>query len=163
VLTVPDGAGTVTVYVCDGSGTLTGTIGDTSTPLGAVDEAIQTQVVPEGITAVTTPTTAQAVAVTYELWVYAEIGKTEADLESEIALALTDYLAAIPIGGTSKTLGGAGFVWTDAIRSAIGGVVGLSNLIDLDLTLPAADVAFTSSKAPVAGTITKTAIHLVAN
>jgi len=161
VTTTPDGAGSVTVLVCDGTGTLTGTLGDPATPLGAVNLAIQSQVVPLGVTANVGVPTALVVPVTYEIWIKATIGTTAAAIEASIALALVEYIASIPIGGTSKTFGGAGFVWTDAIRSVIGGVVGQTNLIDLDLTAPAADVAVSSSKAPVAGTITATAINLV--
>ena len=162
VTTIPDGAGTVTVLVCDGTGTLTGTIGDAATALGAVDLAIQSQVVPLGVTANVSPSTPEIIAVTYEVWVRSQIGITPAELQSQISAALVAYIAEIRIGGAPKTTGGAGFVWTDAIRSVIGEVVGRANLIDLDLTLPAADVPISSTKAPVSGTITATAVHLVA-
>ena len=159
----PDGEGNVSVLVADGSGSLTGSVGDPATPLGAVDEAIQTQTVPLAVTATVASATPLAIAVTYEAWVKSTVGLTGSQISTAIALALTNYFASVPIGGLSKTVGGSTFVFTDAIKSVIGNAVGETNLIDLDLTVPAADVAVTSSKAPVAGTITVTAINLVAS
>jgi len=155
VTVTPDGAGTVDVAVADGAGSLTGTVGDLSTPLGAVDEAIQTQVVPLGVTAIVASAVAASIAITYEVWAKSTIGLTDAQLGDAIDLALTNYLAIIPIGGDEKVTG-AGFVWVDAIRSVIGATVGQENLIDLDVTLPVADVAIASNGAPVAGTLTRT-------
>lgn len=157
----PDGEGNVSVLVADGSGTLTGAVGNTTTPLGAVDEAIQTQVVPLAVTATVAAATPLAIAVTYEAWIKSTVGLTESQITAAVALALTNYLATVPIGGLPKTAGGPGFVWTDSIVSVIGEAIGQASLIDLDLTVPAADVAVTSSQAPVAGTITPT-INLIA-
>lgn len=160
VTVTPDGSGNVDVIVADGAGALTGTVGDLTTPLGAVDEAIQTQVVPLAVTATVAAATPQAVAVTYEVWAKASIGLTPTQLGDAIDLALTNYIAEVPIGGVRKVSGG-GFVFVDALASVIGGVVGQENLIDLDITIPAADLAVGATSAPVAGTLTRT-INVVA-
>ena len=151
----PDGMGNVAVVVADGAGSLTGTVGDLATALGAVDEAIQTQVVPLAVTATVAAATAQAVAVTYEVWVKSTSGLTETQLGDAIDLALTNYFADVPIGGVRK-VAGSGYVFTDAIVSVIGAAVGQANLIDLDLALPPADLVITADFAPVAGTLTRT-------
>jgi len=151
----PDGMGNVAVVVADGAGSLTGTVGDLATALGAVDEAIQTQVVPLAVTATVAAATAQAVAVTYEVWVKSTSGLTETQLGDAIDLALTNYFADVPIGGVRK-VAGSGYVFTDAIVSVIGAAVGQANLIDLDLALPPADLVITADFAPVAGTFTRT-------
>lgn len=157
---IADGEGNVTLYVADGSGSLTGSIGDTTTPLGAVDEAIQTQVVPLAVTATVTPATPHVQAVTYEVWANATIGVTAAALEDAINLALTNYLAELPIGGLAKTFGGGGAIYTDALRTVIGDTVG-DSLIDLDLIFPVVDFALGDDDAPVAGALTAT-VNLVA-
>lgn len=160
VTVTPDGLGNVAVFVADGAGSLTGTIGDLATPLGAVDEAIQTQVVPLAVTATVAAATPQAIVVTYEAWIKATSGLTPAQIQDDVALALTNYFASVPIDGVRKVAGG-GFLFLDAIGSVIGEAIGKANLIDFDITLPAADVAVSTNGAPVAGAITGT-INIVA-
>lgn len=153
--TTPDGEGNVVVYVADGSGALAGSIGDTTTSLGAVDDAIQTQTAPLAVTATVSSSTAQLIPVTYEVWVKDTIGLTSTELIAKIATALTDYLASHPIGGLRKVAGG-GFVFKEAIEAVIAETIGTANLIDKSITVPATDTATSDSKAPVIGTITPT-------
>ncbi len=159
VKTDADGEGNVTVTVANASGTLTGSIGDTTTDLGAVDEAIQTQAVPLAVTATTQASTAQVIAITYEVWVKSTIGLTATELGDNIDLALTNYLATSPIGGFEK-VAGSGFVFVDALEGVIAGQITDSLLIDVEVTVPAADTLVVSLFAPVAGTLTRT-INLV--
>ncbi len=153
--TVPDGEGNVVVYVADGDGTLTGSIGDTTTDLGAVDEAIQTQCVPLAVTATTTAATPLSNDVTYEVWVDGTIGLTGSELSAKIATALTNFHASHPIGGAKK-VAGAGFIFKQAIEAVIAEAVGSGSLIDKSITTPAADVPVAPTEAPVVGTITPT-------
>lgn len=160
VTEVPDGEGNVIVYVATASGPITGSIGDTTTPLGAVDEAIQTQAVPLAVTATTTSAVANDIDVTYEIWLRSTIGLTVPEIDALIDAALIDFMATQPIGGSRKVPGG-GFVFTDAIEAAITGSLPAGALIDLDLAAPAADVAIAANEAPVLDTVTPT-INLVA-
>ncbi len=160
VTTVPDGEGNVTAYVATASGPVTGSIGDTTTPLGAVDEEMQVNAVPLAVTLTTISATALTITPTYEIWLRSTIGLTASEIEANIAAALVTYMSAQPIGGLRKVAGG-GFVFTDAIEAAITGAVGTTNLIDLDLTVPAADVAVLATEAPVSGTPAAT-INLIA-
>jgi len=160
VTEVPDGEGNVIVYVATASGTITGSIGDTTTPLGAVDESIQTKAVPLAVTATTTAAVAKDIPVTYEVWLRATIGLTVPEIDALIDTAILSFMATQPIGGSRKVPGG-GFVFTDAIKAAITAAVGTAVLIDLDLAAPAADVAIAANEAPVTTTITPT-INLVA-
>mgnify|MGYP000383068830 FL=1 len=160
ITVTPDGAGNVRVVVANGAGTLAGTVGDLTTPLGAVDEAIQTQVVPLAVTTTTFAATPQSVPVTYEVWVKSTVGLTETQLGDVIDLALTNYMATVPIGGTRKVAGG-GFVFKEAVASIIGATVGQASLIDFDLDdiggdTPEGDLAILTDSAPVQGTITRT-------
>jgi phage-related baseplate assembly protein len=166
VRTIPDGAGTVSVYVATPTGAITGTIGDLTTPLGAVDEAIQVSSVPLGVTAPVASATLESIPITYEIWVDAEIGLTAAQIETLIAANLTTYLSVQPIGGRRK-VAGSGFLFTDAIEGAIKCTkTGTDDqtiadfMIDLDMTAPAADVSIAATGAPVLDTITAT-VNLV--
>lgn len=159
VTSTADGAGNVTVYVATATGAVTGSIGDTTTPLGAVDEAIQTQAVPLGITATVLSAVSLAVPITYEVWVRSTVGLTVADLTDAINLALTNFLSVQPIGGSRK-VPGPGFVFADALEGVIVEAIGTDNLIDVAVTVPAADAVVAANEAPVAGTPTPT-INLV--
>lgn len=161
VTTVPDGEGNVTVYVASATGPVSGTIGDTSTDLGAVDENIQTLAVPLAVTASIVSATALTIPVTYEVWAKSTIGLTEAQLKSEIDTALSTYLSTARIGGFLKT-GEPGRVYVDALEGVISRVVGDSYLIDVTVSAPASDVSVAANEAPVLGTITST-INLETN
>ncbi|HSN26433.1 MAG TPA: baseplate J/gp47 family protein, partial [Kofleriaceae bacterium] len=116
VKTIPDGIGGVDVYVADKTGTLTGTVGDLTTALGVVDEAIQTQCAPLGITARVHAATPHAIAVTYELWIR-RTSLADADVKSAVATQITNFLATIPIGGFDLTgAGGAGKVYLGGLK-----------------------------------------------
>lgn len=160
VTTTADGEGNVSVLLATASGTITGSLGDTTTPLGAANEEIQVNAVPLAVTATVASAVALAIAPTYELWVRSAIGLTETEIKAQVAAALLTFFSVQPIGGSRKVPGG-GFVFTDAIDAAITEVIGTGNLIDLDLTVPAADAAVASNEAPVVGTITAT-VNLVA-
>lgn len=151
----PDGEGNVDVYIANASGPVTGTIGDTTTDLGAVDAAIQTQVVPLAVTATVASATANTIAVTYEAWIRGTIGLTEVELQSEIADALADFMSEQPIGGSRKVAGG-GFVFKEGIEGVIAETIGSDFLLDLVVSAPAADVSIAASEAPVLGVVSAT-------
>jgi hypothetical protein len=52
-------------------------------------------------------------------------------------------------------------VFVKAIESVIGATEGLDGVINVAVTLPAADVAIAATEAPVLGTVTPTAVHQV--
>ena len=159
VTTVPDGSGNVAVYVADAAGSLSGTVGDTTTPLGAVDESIQLLAVPLAVTATTISATPLAVPVTYEIWVRASSGLTVVEHQDAIAAALAAFMSTQAIGGSRKVPGG-GFVFHQAIESVIGSTVGAAYLIDKTVTVPAADTAVAATEAPALSTLTPT-VNLV--
>lgn len=155
VRTIPDGAGLVDVYVATATGPVTGTIGNPATPLGAVDEAIQTQVVPLAVTAVVQSAVAATIAVTYSLWVKNTIGLTTPQIIARVTSALTLFLSEQPIGGSRK-VPGPGFVFVEQLEGVIAEAVGSANLVDVQVTVPAADVPIAINEAPVLGTVTPT-------
>jgi phage-related baseplate assembly protein len=155
VRTFADGVGGVDLYVATASGVVTGTVGDTSTPLGAVDAAAQAMV-PEGVTLRTHSATAHAIDVTCELWVRSSL--TADAIVDAISLALTDWLATRPIGG--HDLGAGGKVFLRAIETVIGATEGIPEVIDVAVTLPIGDVAIATTEAPTLGAVLAT-VHLV--
>ncbi len=155
VTTTPDGEGNVSVVVGSATGPVTGTIGDTSTDLGAADEAIQTQAVPLAVTATTTSAEALGIPISYSIWLKSTIGLTASEVTTLIESALATYVSGLPIGGLRKVPGG-GFIFIDALEGVIAEAVGTTHLIDLEITAPAADQSAAADEAPVLGVVTPT-------
>lgn len=155
VTTVADGSGNVTVYIATATGGVTGTDGDPSTALGAVAEAIATQAEPLAVTATVISATPVDVNATYQAWVKGTIGLTSPELQTKIALALATAIALLPIGGLRK-VPGTGYVFKEWVEGVIKGAIGSDSLIDLTVTLPAANVALAASEVPVSGAVIAT-------
>lgn len=160
VRTIADGLGGVTVYVATGSGGVTGTSGNPATDLGAIQTSINENVEPIAITAVAVSAAALTVAVTYELWLRDSTGLTTAQVETLVSAALSAALSDAPIGGEVISPA-TGKVYVDTLEAAIVGALPAASVIRVDVTVPAADVAVAVSEAPVAGTITPTAVTFV--
>lgn len=153
--TVPDGSGNVVVNIANATGPVSGSIGDTTTDLGAVDEAIQTQVVPLAVTATTVSAEALGIPVTYEVWIRGTVGLTVSEIKTQIDTALATFMSVQPIGG-SKKVAGPGFVFKEAVEAVISETIGTINLIDKSITSPATDTSVASDEAPVIGAIVST-------
>lgn len=151
--TLKDGFGNVTLVVGSQSGVVTGTIGDLATDLGAVDEAIQTLAAPLAVTAHTQSATAVNQAISYELWAYNTSGLNDAQIALAVQGALVTFTAKQPIGGNTLTPADTtGYVWSDAIKAAISGV--LPQIFHVVITVPAADVALTLTQVMTLGALT---------
>lgn len=154
VTTVADGAGGVTVYVASASGPLVGTSGDLTTPFGAVESAVHLLVEPLGINATVTNATALVVAASYFVYVK-NLTLSAAELETVIEAKLAEALAVIPIGGARTTAIGLGNVYTDLIESVISEETKkVASFINLNMSIPAADVPVAANEAPVLGVVT---------
>jgi hypothetical protein len=158
VRSVPDGLGGVTVYVATATGGVTGSAGDPSTDLGAINAAIQELCAPLAITATVVSAVAEIIAPTYELWVRDTTGMGTAEIEAAVAARLTALMASSPIGG--HVIGGVGKIYVTAIETTIGAALE-DDLVRVVVTVPAADVTIAINEAPVLGAITVTAIHEV--
>lgn len=160
VRTVPDGIGGIDLYVATPTGGVTGSTGPSVGDLGAVDDLIQAQVVPRAITCRTHSATAQSIGGTYELWIPSNNAQTDTQIDAAVQLAYATFLGARPIGGDDT--GSGGKVYAGAIESVIGSVV--PGTIEVAMGGAAAfDVTISGpSYCPVAGTMTKVAIHRVA-
>jgi len=159
--------GEVTCVVATATGVVSGTVGTPGDDLDYVNINVQRLAAPLGIAGCTViSATAVTVAVTFELWAY-DTGVSDVDLTAYAKAALDRFITTRAIGGDS------GYVYADMLIAAIRGM--RSTLIDDDtakaisdkiykvaVTVPAADVAISSTQVAVAGTHTCTAVHQVA-
>lgn len=132
-----DGFGNVFVYCATASGPVPGTVGDLTTDLGAVDEAIQQLAAPLGVTAWVFSAAAVAVSVTYSLWLYNTSGRTNAQIIDAVNARLTSFFSSQPVGGNVIDPD-PGKIFVDAIRAAI--VSTLPEAFHALVPTPAADV-----------------------
>lgn len=157
--TLKDGYGNVTLVVASATGPVTGTLGDDTTDLGAIDNDVQTLAAPLAVTATTESATVVLTDVTYELWAYNTSGQSNTQIADAVEAKLVEFTAAQPIGGnTLLPADTTGYVWADAIKAAIASV--LPQIFHVVVTLPAGDVALTNRQVMTLGTVTPT-IHQV--
>ncbi len=137
----------VRVYVATASGGVTGTVGDVSTDLGAVDYTIQTKVVPTGTTAEIF--TAAAHPIIWPITVYLSRLNTRTPTEVKQAVLdlLTSYYPTTPIGGFDIGAGGRIFV------AAIIGQVFRADENIVEVTIPAADEVLTENEVATSGNV----------
>jgi hypothetical protein len=159
VRTRPDGLGGIDVYCATATGALT------PSDLAVVDEAIQTQAAPLGITARVHSATEAPQNITYSVWCYNTTGLREDQIRDAIRDALIAYIAAQNVGG-NEIEGAAGKIYRDDIQAEIsrartsdGAALRIFRTI---VHSPAADVPLGVFEVPTVGTITATAITRVA-
>lgn len=140
------GNGTVYVYVADASGPIE------ATDLADVDEEIQLNCVPTGLTAITYNATGVTVNVAATIYLRRTSSLTAAQVTTLITDQLTAYFAAAPIGG--YVAGGVGAIFTDALTGQI--YESSTDIIRPLLTAPSADVELAVSEVAVLGTVTIT-------
>jgi phage-related baseplate assembly protein len=150
--------GQVSVLVATATGAITGDVDDPDTDLGAINKAIQENVVPDGITATIASATALSIAVTYEVWIYSTSALTAGELQALIATKLTDFMSTQPIAG-NIIAPASGKVFHDAIRTAIGAT--RPEIFHVAVTVPAADTTVAGTEVPVLGAVTCTAVNVV--
>jgi len=140
----PPGDGSLTVLVATASGAVPGTIGDTSTDLGKVDDDIQKKAVPEGVGPVTiTSATEHAVPVTCRVYVDATAGATATEVQAAIQSALSASFRMTAIGGLILPPSG-GKLYRNTLLGLIEGAH--AAILKGDVTLPAGDVDLSESE-----------------
>ena len=131
---------TVTLYCADADG------GISAPDVDIVQDIIDLNVVPTGFTAIVAPATTLAISLAFTLSRSPSATASEASLETLVNAAIASYFASIPVGGDPALSFQGVFVSTlvQRIRNACG-----SNVVDVVVTAPAADVALTSAQVPV--------------
>ena len=111
------GNGIVTVYVASASGPLS--TSPDGGDLAIVNNAIQTQCVPDGPSADVFNATQYSVPITATVWVYAGISMTNAQVITAVSAALDAYFPTVPIGGVVLVPLGAGIIPYRQIENVI--------------------------------------------
>ncbi len=160
IRTVKDGYGNVTTYVATASGGVPGDAEDPDTDLGIANEAIQRTAAPLAVTADAASAEALPIVVAYELWMYNNSGRTQAEIEAAISARVVAFMASQPIAG-NKTNGGLGKVFVNAIRATIMAAFP-SHIFQCVVSSPASDVEVEAIEVPtLSAPPTATAIHQV--
>lgn len=148
---VKDGAGGVTTYVASASGAIVGDEDDTSTALGAVNDAVQRFAAPQAITAIVRSATPRVFDVTYQVWAYNTLALTPAQLVALCDAKVLAFMSAQPIGGALIDAGPPK-LYRDALLAAISSV--RPEIFHAVVTLPETDQDLALSEVPVAGSVT---------
>jgi phage-related baseplate assembly protein len=147
--------GVVTVTVAGPSGAISGVANDPATDLGAIDLAIKTNVVPDGVIEITQSATSTIIPITFELWIYSSANISNGEILALVQSRLADFMTTQPIGG--NVIGAAaGKVFVDAIRTVIGAA--RPEIFHVLVSAPAGDVVLAESAVPMLGVVTAT-IH----
>lgn len=138
--------GKVTVYL-RGPG---GAVSAADLALGTT--AILKYATPVCITPNVLSATAVPVPVTYELWVYKSANKTSAEVQATVVQALTQMLAAQPIGGDVIVDGGVGKLYFTQVESTIKSAV--PQAFRVVVSAPSADVSLAQGEVASLGLVT---------
>jgi hypothetical protein len=117
VRVVSAGGGVVQVWLASPNGAASGDAMTEGTDVYVVNQAIQDQVVPAGITANVAAATEATFARTLTLRVRRESRVTEAEAEAAAAEQLAVFFSRLPIGGRHLTEGGQGYVLMDEVAA----------------------------------------------
>lgn len=138
--------GAVTVYLATADGAPVG--GDVTIVQGQIDKLAE----PWTASATAVAATEHTIAVTYQVWVQSS-NLTSAQIQTQIANALAVYMSQAPIGGYIVPPD-TGDIYVEELEGVIRSAT--LNVVRVDVTLPAADVALSPNEVPKLGTVTPT-------
>lgn len=153
VRTTNDGFGNVYVRLATATGAVTGDEDDPDTDLGAIAAEIQLKAVPLAVSAHVESAVPEEIDITYQAWMYNTTGRSEAEIKTEIELALATYLSSQPIGG--NVISGSGGIYRSLLETQIAATF-QPDTFRVVVTTPAADVVLSADQVPVLGTVTAT-------
>lgn len=147
----------VYVRVATPSGAVSGTADDPSTDLGAIQKVINEKVVPHPVTAIVSSATEVAVATTGTYYVDRAANLTDGEWQTLIGNAIDGYMQIVPIGGHVLPAA-TGKMYIEALSGAVKSAS--PYIVRPHITVPAADVALTSSEFPKGGAHTITIVQV---
>lgn len=153
------GDGTLTVYVANASGSVPGSIVDSSTDLGRIHYLLNTEIAPIGDEPTAVSASPVTVNVFADVWIYTDAGMSDAQATSAITASVSDYIKSVNIGGDRQT-SDEGSVFRDAIIAAILGAIPERKAFHCVVLTPSANVTLTTNQVPIVGTLQFT-IHWV--
>ncbi len=146
--------GDVTVYLAGPSGTVA------APDVTLVEAAILQWATPLCITPTVQSCTTSTVAITYTIWVYDTVNKSETEIQEDVEDALEQMFATRQIGGDIIPPDTTGKLYTSLIESTIRGVFP-ADCFRVSVSVPATDTSLTNGQVAVLGTITPT-VNIVA-
>jgi len=147
--------GNVTVYVGGASGAVSGAA------VIAAQSAVQQWSSPLCITPTVVNCVSLPVAVTYEIWLYAAVGETDAAITSKVYNDLLTMFAARPIGGDIIAPATTGALYQSLISATIRASYP-TTAFRVAVTAPAGDTALAINQIAQLGTVTGTT-HIQVN
>lgn len=147
----------VLVYVASPQGAVSGP------DVALIQTAIDSNVVPDGVSATVASATAKTIDVTATVFVRAAAALVSADIIAAVGLKLTSYFAdqfTAPLGGfiVPPDVGPSGKIFKNAIVGAIedleiSGIDHSEHVIKADVSVPAGDVTIAATEVPTVGTL----------
>lgn len=154
-----DGYGNVWIRVATAAGDVTGAHDDPETDLGIVHKILEENALPDFITLLpTVSATPSQVSFTYSIWVYDDVGATDAELQAAIEAKLKLLVETLPIGGV-VLYPSPGKLFLSAAQAVIGSVK--KEIVRVVIHTPTGNVEFAQDAVPIFGTATATAIHRI--
>lgn len=127
----------------------------TSDDRSAVELAIVTYAMPLCITPEVVSASNVSIPVTYSLWIYTSVGKTEAEIEAAIETALHALFVARPVGGDIIAPASTGKIYRAMILAKIQAVYP-SYTFQLTVSAPSGDTALANDEVAILGSVTPT-------
>ncbi len=144
-------SGDVTIYIATPSGAVTGPDRD------KVEAAIVRWATPLCVTPTVISASNVVIDVTYEIWVYSSVNKTEAEVKAAILRSLQALIADRPVGGDIIEPAETGAIYSSLVLSAIR--ASFPQIFKATLSAPS-DVALANNQVAALGTVTGT-VHFV--
>ncbi len=147
--------GTLTVYCATASGA------PSEDDIEICQEAIETWAEPWCTTGTAVAVTEVTINVTYDVWLRSSL--EEEDIKDGVETALSEYLAALRIGGEVIPPASEGYVFVSALENVIGNatVAGVAiGTVRVEASVPSADVELEEGEVAVLGTVTGTVHYL---
>jgi hypothetical protein len=158
---IKDTFGNIDWYFGTPAGGVSGTVGDLTTDLGIIDELIQTQCGPLGVTPRCHSATALPIDVYYVAHLYNTPGVTEAQIKAAIRASLLLFFAKQPVGGNRAA--SVGSIWRSEIGAAISNTMVAGQKLPIyrvDIIAPSLSNTIAAiGEAPVLGLVTATIIQ----
>jgi hypothetical protein len=139
--------GEVTIYVRSASGPVA------APDVALVQEAILQWATPLCVSPTTVSAAAVVVPVSYQLWAYASVNRTSAELDVEVEEALETMFSERPIGG-DVIPPAAGALYHSLIESTIRGLY--PDIFRVEVTTPSGDTTLTEGQVVTLGAVTPT-------
>lgn len=148
-----DGFGHVTLIVADADGIVA------PADVAIINEDIQRNATPLAVSSSTESATEIDFNISYEAWVYNTSGNNDDQIRDLIRTRLASFFAAQPIGGNMPTTTPPGFIFQDAIRSAIAST--LPQVFHVIVSAPSGDTALGTTDVGVLASFGTETIHQV--